>query len=150
MGKINIPTPVSESPRPVRHEPSEVGVQFNDPTIALDAATETVRTNVLGDDSTDGFDLEMQLLPLKKHFEIDISNVDHNKDLEWIMAWGKLNGVWGRNKLMERIREVEFRIGVDTFGTSRASAVANYLKTEMQARETISKLRRMESNGAKG
>lgn len=148
MGKINIPTQTPSQPAASR-EPADVGVQIND-TSAIDAATESVRASVLGDDSNDGFDLEMQLLPLKRHFDIDINNTEQNKDLEWIMAWGKMNGVWGRNKLMERIREIEFRIGADTFGPSRASAIANYLKMEMQARETIGRLRRMEQNGAKG
>jgi len=96
-----------------------------------------------------GFDKEVSLLPLKQHFGIAIGNTKHNEALNWMMDYAKRNNITGVKGLIAKIREAEFKIGVDTFGQSRVSGIFNYLKLTEAARETIGKIVSMEANASR-
>jgi hypothetical protein len=75
---------------------------------------------------------DMNFISLKGYFNLDNPSVEEEEALNWIYKEFEKMGTFDMSEMLLNLKDVERRIGVQPPGTSRATAIRNYLKINSQ------------------
>lgn len=75
---------------------------------------------------------DLNFLSLKGYFNVELPTVDQEDDLNFIYKYFEESGAKDMADILLNIKAVERKLGAAPLGTSRVSAVKNYLKIQKQ------------------
>lgn len=136
MGKID--TPVIET----KTEPK---VEKSDAKIA--DISEDLTNKVIGrirDEVLPEMDDAIEIIPLRKYFELDGADVSQDKYVKDILSELKRQGAHSRADQMVALRELELKLGRSHTKESRISKVHTYLRLKETLTDTLRKITSLE------
>lgn len=89
---------------------------------------------------------EMDLMPLKKMFDIAGNNFRDNKNLETILGWAQSKGITDRDIMKLELRRLEMKLGAPELGESRVARLARYLLLDGKVNNALKEMSIYEKN----
>lgn len=87
---------------------------------------------------------EMDLMPLRKMFDIPGNNFRDNKNLETILGWAQSKGIADRDVMRLELRRIEMKLGAPSLGESRIAQIARYLILDGKANNALKEMQSYE------
>lgn len=88
----------------------------------------------------------ISMLPIKRHFGIDSTDTDLNKQVKEILQWAKDKGLKHRNQVLSEIKKIEYKLGQSDDVSERVHKVLAHIKYTQMADKAFNKLTQLEND----